>query len=80
MRRYIKLEDEWGRVFIIETNNLGSADRITVSNVAESDDAIHTMDYCGALITKFEDVNGKLVIELSYNFQEEKLTSKKDKK
>ena len=80
MRRYIKLEDNWDREFIINTSDRGSADKIRVSNVAESDDAIHTIDYCGAFITKFEDANGKLVIELSYDFQKEKLTSKKDKK
>lgn len=80
MRRYVKLEDNWDREFIINTSDRGSADKIRVSNVAESDDAIHTIDYCGAFITKFEDVNGKLVIELSYDFQKEKLTSKKDKK
>lgn len=81
MRRYVKLEDKWDGDFIIKTNDRGSADKITVSNVVESDDAIHTINYCGAFITKFEDVGGrKLVIELSYDFQEEKLTSKKDKK
>ena len=80
MRRYVKLEDNWDRKFIINTSDRGSADKITVSNVAESDDAIHTIDYCGAFITKFEYVNGKLVIELSYDFQEEKLASKNDKK
>ena len=80
MRRYVKLEYNWDRKFIINTSDRGSADKITVSNVAESDDAIHTIDYCGAFITKFEDVNGKLVIELSYDFQEEKLASKNDKK
>ena len=80
MQQYIKFEDYWGRDFIINTNDRRSADKITVSNVVESDDAIHTRDYCGAFITKFEDVGGKLVIELSYDFQEEKLASKKDKK
>lgn len=80
MRRYIKFEDDWDRSFMVNTSDRGSADKITVSNVAESDDAIHTIDYCGAFITKFEDVGGKLVIELSYDFQEEKLASKKDKK
>lgn len=81
MRRYVKLEDNWDREFIINTSDRGSADKIRVSNVAESDDAIHTIDYCGAFITKFEDIGGrKLVIELSYDFQEEKLAGKKDKK
>ena len=80
MRRYIKLKDGLDRDFIINTSYRGSSDKITVSNVMESDDAIHTIDYCGVFITKFEDVGGKLVIELSYDFQEEKLVSKKDKR
>ena len=80
MRRYIKFEGDWDRNFIVNTSYRGSADKITVSNVTESDDAIHTIDYCGVFITKFEDAGEKLVIELSYDFQEEKLASKKDKK
>jgi hypothetical protein len=84
MRRYIKLEDKWDRDFIINIINpsyRGNADKITVSNVVESDDAIHTIDYRGAFITKFKDIGGrKLVIELTYDFQEENLASKKEKK
>ena len=71
MKKYVKFEDEYDRKL-----TLPSERKFRVSYVKESDDALFEDAYIGAFISKFEKADGKLKIEITYDYSEETLSSK----
>ena len=78
MEYYIKLVDDWGKEVKIYTGGLLNR-KFEIHHITESEDAVRELNYCGAFVNKFEEKDGKLNIEITFDYSEEKLFSKNTK-